>query len=105
MKDRKSSVRTLILTIAAALFVVLLIAFVAFFASREQNRNKITLPSSSSSAKPPAVQEEANGFVTVTRENAADVVESLLRPLFYHQSLSRQTLSGTDTSTASVQIW
>jgi hypothetical protein len=106
MDDRKSSLRTLVLTVSAALFVVLLIATVAYFASKEQNATKIVLPQGSAGAVEDRDTSQAEaGFVAVTKEIATTLVASLYRPRTYHQTLTRKTVYGKNKASATVQIW
>ena len=75
-----------------ALFVVFVIAVASYFASKEQNSTKITLPQDNAGSAQNNDNSQAEaGFVVATKENAAALVASLYRPRAYHQTLTRKT--------------
>lgn len=103
MDKKKENLRTLILVVSAALFVVLLVSVFAFFANNRSSGDGVTLP-------PDDWQTEdltalSGNFVTVTPDNAADVVSSLTRPGSYRQTLSMTTYSGQSSSRQTTELW
>lgn len=104
MGNRNGRFRTLLLMITAALFVVLTIALVAFFSSRESDRTGIILPPEGWQATEGALTSE-EGFITVTTDNAARVVENLKRPEYYHQTLLQTTTANSSSSRQTTDIW
>lgn len=104
MENRNGKIRTLILIITAALFVVSAIALLAFLGSRDADWPKIALPpegwqSGDSSLLP------GDGFVTVTTENAGQVVENLKRPDYYHHILAQTTTADSAAGRQTTDIW
>lgn len=105
MENRNGRFRTLILMITAALFVVLGISVVAFLSSREGSRDAITLPPEGWQPSDEMNASAGEGFVTVTKENAGQVVLDLKRPDCYHQTLSQTTSSDAASGHEITEIW
>lgn len=105
MENRNGKIRTLILMLAAALFVVLGILLAVFLSGRQNNRNTITLPPDSWQSSEEADASTSAGFVTVTKENAGLVVQGLNRPEHYHQTLVQTTFSGDASGRETTEIW
>ena len=105
MENRNGNLRTLILMIAAALFVVAAIALAAFLGSRESGHQGIVLPPDG--WQQPGSSEHATdeGFVAVTPENAPQLVEALQRPVYYHQTLQQKTVSNGSSEVQMTEIW
>lgn len=104
MENRNGKFRTLVLIITAALLVVLAISLVAFFGNRESDRNGITLPPEGWQSAEEALTP-GEGFVTVTTDNAAQIVENLKRPEYYHQTLLQTTTANTSSARQTTDIW
>lgn len=104
MKNRNGGIRTLLLMISAAFFVVLVIGLVAYFSSRSMEGSGIVLPDETTAAGSESDDHSAHGFVTVTTENAARLVESLHRPAVYHQ-VFRRYVGAETAAAATVQLW
>jgi len=106
MESRKGSARALLLMISASLFVVCAIAVAAYFSTSDTGRTGITLPGAAS-GRPGEDQviSTGEGFVAVTKENAASIVNTLNRPDFYHQTLYKQTIYDDVTGIFLVHIW
>lgn len=104
MKNRNGNIRTLLLMVVAALFVVSAIGVFAFLGSRGGNRHGITLPPNDWQS-PEITNGSEEGFVTVTPENAPQIVENLVRPTNYHQSLRLTSLSNGNSGGQMTEIW
>lgn len=104
MDKRNGKIRTPVLMITAALFVALTISLVAFFSNRDANRTSITLPPENWQGAETTTSSE-EGFVTVTAENAALVVENLKRPEYYHQTLLQVTAAETASARQTTELW
>ncbi len=103
MDRKKENLRTLILMVSAALFVVLVVAVFAFFSTSRSSGDGVTLPQDDWQAGDlPALSDD---FITVTPDNAADVVRSLSRPGSYRQTLTQTTYSGSSSSRQTTELW
>lgn len=104
MEKKNGNVRTLILMMTAALFVVFIIAMMALVGNRNNDRGSIVLPGGESTGEVSG-QGPDSGFVTVTPENASRVVLDLARPACYHQTLVQKTIMEGNTGTQTTEIW
>jgi len=105
MTEKRGRIRTLALMISAALFVVALIAVMAFFAADDTARGGIVLPTAANPSPSPDIYEQTNnGFISVDRYNVARVIGSLSRPACYRQTLHRSDFGGENWNQATVEL-
>lgn len=104
MGKKNGNVRMLILMISAALFVVFAVSVVAYLAGRQPGGQGVTLPPAdwNSGSDNPSLFD---GFVTVTQDNAAQLVLSLERPDSYCQTLTQTAVSGRQTTRMTTELW
>lgn len=105
MKNNSGRIRTLLLMVFAALFVVAAISAMAFFSAKKGSRNGIVLPGAGHTSTMPEVYEQNNdGFISVNKYNVSQVIRSLSRPECYKQTLSRLTVDEGVMTAAAVQF-
>lgn len=106
MGDRFSNKKKLAIAGIAALAVIAFLLGI-FINSVEKNRHEsIVLPDASIETPPqeePAAPEES--FVQITTENVQDVLRTLSRPAYYHQTLSLTTYAGEASREQTAEIW
>lgn len=106
MGDRFSNKKKLAIAGIAALAVIAFL-LVIFLNSVEKSRHEtIVLPDASTETPPqqePASPEES--FVQITTENVQDVLRTLSRPAYYHQTLSLTTYAGEASREQTAEIW
>jgi len=106
MENRTGSGRMLLLMISASFLVVAVIAVISYFATKQSEYTGITLPPATASRpENEPLDLTGEGFVSVSPQNAAAVVNTLRRPETYHQTLYKQIISDDTTGIFSVHIW
>lgn len=90
MKKRSQSTRTALLVSVTALLVVALLLLVYFQAVRKKTSQGIVLPPDGSAVSPPLEPNEPDEklFLTVDKDNVLQIIRSLTRPAYYHQSMT-----------------
>lgn len=105
MDKKKTDQKTMmIVSIAAAAFVLLLVS-VFIFVRESSTHDPILLPEPSAPAQSVEPDEPEAVFAQVTTENVQNLLSMLSRPTAYHQTLSVTRTSGELSREQSIEIW
>ncbi len=105
MREKKKNTRTLFGVIAASVLVVTAVSLLVLFSGDMHRGGGIVLPSQEQNRTPAEEDLSGAGFVTLTTENAPEVVRTLKRPPCYHQSLRATVPAGENPSQTQIELW
>ena len=106
MGDRFSNKKKLAIAGIAALAVIVFLLGIFLNSVKKSQHESIVLPDASAEAPPqeePAAPEES--FVTITTGNVQDVLRTLSRPAYYHQTLSLTIYAEDASREQTAEIW
>ena len=106
MGDRFSNKKKLAIAGIAALAVIAFLLGIFLNSIKKSLHESIVLPDASTEAPPqeePPAPEES--FVQITTENVQNVLRTLSRPAYYHQTLSLTTYAGEASREQTAEIW
>lgn len=103
-KKKNDQKTTMIVSLAAAAFVLLLVT-VFVFVRQSSTHDPILLPEPTQQPDAEEIEEPADVFAQVSPENVQSILSMLTRPLSYHQTLRLTVASGTVAREQTVDVW
>ena len=105
MPEKKKNTRTIFGVVAASVLVVTAIALLVLFSGDMRRDGGIVLPAQGQNRTPSEEDLSGAGFVTLTTENAPEVVRTLERPACYHQTLLAIVPPGENAAQTEIDLW